>query len=71
MDNERRLEDFTEEEIKELEQAEAEGTQFLTVESISNLMNFTDEELAEIEADADEAYAEIEAEFDAQQGGEQ
>ena len=46
MDDERRLEDFTEEEIKELEQAEAEGTQFLTVESISNLMNFTDEELA-------------------------
>lgn len=68
MDEERKLEDFTEEEITELEKAETDGNKFLTVDDIAKLTNFTKEELAQIQADADEAYAEIEAEFDKQNG---
>jgi len=64
MDENRALEDFTEEEIAELEAEEAKGNQFLTVGEIANLTNFTKEELAQIEADADAAYAEVEAEYD-------
>ncbi len=69
MDEERNLEDFTEEEIAELEEAEAKGVKFLTVDSIANLINFTEEELAEIQADADAAYAEVEAEYDREHNG--
>ena len=61
MDEERRLEDFTEEEIKELEAEEAKGNKFLTVDDVANLVNFTKEELDQIQADADAAYAELEA----------
>lgn len=63
MDENRALEDFTEEEIAELEAEEAKGNKFLTVAEIANLTNFTEEELAQIEADADAAYAEVEAEY--------
>ena len=62
MDEGRQLEDFTEEEIQELEKAEGQGDKLLTVDSIMGFMNFTAEELAEIKADADEAYAELEKE---------
>ena len=63
MDENRALEDFTEGEIAELEAEEAKGNKFLTVAEIANLTNFTEEELAQIEADADAAYAEVEAEY--------
>lgn len=68
MDEERMLEDFTDEEIQELESEDAKGNKFLDVETISKLINFTEEELAEIQADADDAYAEALADFEKQGG---
>lgn len=62
------LEDFTDEEIQELESEDAKGNKFLDVEAVSKLLNFTEEELAEIQADADDAYAEALADFEKQGG---
>ena len=56
MDDERALEDFTDSEIQELEDAEKNGDKLLTVDSIMGFMNFTKEELDEIKADAEMAY---------------
>ena len=64
----RALEDFTDEEIAELEASEARGDKVLTVDDMVNLIAFDEEDLAEIKSVADEVYAEVEAEYDAKHG---